>query len=89
MSRLTKVFIYLKINIKKEQLYEQLKKIPNLKVYYKEEMPQDLNYNKSRRIAPIVAIADEGYTLGTFNATLAGNHGFDNKLASMRAIFMG
>lgn len=76
----------------KAQLFDALSKIPNMKVYYRENLPPELNFTASRRIAPIVAIADEGYWItGTKNysaKTLNGNHGFPNQLESMRAIFL-
>ena len=64
-----------------------------MKVYYRENLPPELNFTVSKRIAPIIAIADEGYWITstkTYSATtLNGNHGFDNRLESMRAIFLG
>jgi hypothetical protein len=39
---------------------EALKKMPNVKVYRKNEIPESYNYRNDDRIAPIVAIADEG-----------------------------
>ena len=59
-----------------------------LDVYYKEDLPPRLNYKNSRRVGPIVAIAKEGYTVGTQMQTNVGNHGFDNEIPSMRAIFL-
>ena len=35
----------------------------NATVYKKEEMPADLFYSNNDRIAPIVVICDEGYTM--------------------------
>lgn len=72
----------------KATLYNQLKQIGNLTVYYREELPERLHYQKNARIAPIVAIANEGYTMSTITQTLKGNHGFDNVVESMRAIFL-
>lgn len=59
-----------------------------LDVYYKEDLPERLHYKNSRRVGPIVAIAKEGYTVGTQMQTNVGNHGFDNEIPSMRAIFL-
>jgi predicted AlkP superfamily pyrophosphatase or phosphodiesterase len=36
---------------------------------------------------PIVAVARESYVIAKTNS-LKGNHGFDNQIASMRAIFL-
>jgi hypothetical protein len=35
----------------------------NATVYKKEDIPADLFYSKNDRIAPIVVICDEGYTM--------------------------
>lgn len=72
----------------KVQVYNSLKKIPNLRTYYKEEVPAELHYRLSKRIGPIVTIADEGYVLNTVKQTLSGNHGFDPNVEAMRTIFM-
>ena len=67
-------------------------KLPHTKVYKKENIPSELNFKKNNRIAPLVAIMDEGYVLNCCSVSsnpLAGNHGFDNAIASMRAIFLG
>lgn len=74
--------------MKKQIIYEELKKVNELRVFFKEEVPSDFHYQNSNRIAPIVVIANEGYQLSNRNFTLTGNHGFDNSLESMRAIFM-
>ena len=41
--------------------------------------------------APIVVVADEGYVLlpSKPSKPLMGNHGFNNSIESMRAIFLG
>ncbi len=74
-----------------QKLYDDLKKIPHFDVFWKENVTDELHFSKSSRIAPIVVVANEGYTLAsTANyAPLKGNHGFDNSLCSMRTIFMG
>jgi ectonucleotide pyrophosphatase/phosphodiesterase family protein 5 len=58
-------------------------------------MPARLHYQKHRRIAPIIGIADEGWKIsrhGMRNALegfyTSGEHGYDNQLAAMRAIFI-
>jgi predicted AlkP superfamily pyrophosphatase or phosphodiesterase len=68
---------------------------PHLHVYRKGELPARLHYNSGDRVTPIVAIADEGWSVGT-RAELAkmksgqvtGAHGYDNALASMGATFV-
>ena len=68
---------------------------PHLKVYRKGELPARLHYNTGARVTPLVAIADEGWSIGT-RAVLArrpagkafGAHGYDNALPSMGALFV-
>ena len=35
----------------------------NATIYKREDMPEDLFYSKGDRIAPIVVLCDEGYTM--------------------------
>jgi predicted AlkP superfamily pyrophosphatase or phosphodiesterase len=80
-----------------EALYNRLRgKHPALQVYKKEELPPDLHYSTNRRIAPIVAIADDGWQITTndrFKETTVerrsgGEHGYDPKLPSMHGLFI-
>jgi hypothetical protein len=69
-----------------------LQKLPHTKVYKKEDVPDKLNFKRNNRIAPLVAITDEGYALHCCTVPadpLPGNHGFVNELHSMRAVFLG
>ncbi len=67
---------------------------PHLQVYRKGEMPARFHFNAHRRIAPLITIADEGWTVTTHaivrrtGAPRGGNHGFDNALPSMGALFV-
>jgi hypothetical protein len=77
---------------KTDELYKSLQKLPHTKVYKKEDIPDQLNFKRNDRIAPLVAITDEGYVLNCCSAPanpLSGNHGFNNSIISMRAIFLG
>jgi predicted AlkP superfamily pyrophosphatase or phosphodiesterase len=69
---------------------------PHLTVYKKGELPARLHYNTGSRITPIIAIADEGWTIttraiaDTSNTRVTyGAHGYDNQLLSMGALFIG
>jgi predicted AlkP superfamily pyrophosphatase or phosphodiesterase len=69
---------------------------PHLRVYRKGELPARLHYNSGAHVTPIVAIADEGWSIGTreFNARLVpgavgGAHGYDPMVPSMGALFIG
>lgn len=68
---------------------------PHLQVFRKGELPERLHYNTGDRVTPIVAIADEGWSVGTRSALaqmapghVYGAHGYDNALASMGALFV-
>ncbi len=79
-----------------DEIYQVLAKAhPHLQVYRKADLPERLRYSQHRRIAPIIGIADDGWkisrretkkTAEDFRTT--GDHGYDNQLASMRAIFI-
>jgi predicted AlkP superfamily pyrophosphatase or phosphodiesterase len=79
-----------------DEIYQKLAGAhPHLQAYRKNEMPARLHYQKHRRIAPIIGIADEGWKIsrhGMRNALegfyTSGEHGYDNQLAAMRAIFI-
>jgi predicted AlkP superfamily pyrophosphatase or phosphodiesterase len=68
---------------------------PHLQVYRKGELPAHLHYNSGARVTPIVAIADDGWSIGT-RSELAkmprdhatGAHGYDGTLPSMGALFV-
>ena len=76
------------------ETYDQLfNKHPNLNIYKKGDIPSRLHYNEHRRIAPIIGIANEGWSITTrdrFEAEnyLGGNHGYDPKYQSMHGIFI-
>lgn len=81
-----------------ERVYATLVgKHPHLQVYRKGEVPARWHFNTHPRITPIVAVADEGWTITT-SAQLArwkeqgtligGTHGYDPALVSMGAVFV-
>ncbi len=67
---------------------------PRLSVYRRHEIPARFHFRNNRRIAPILALADDGWTISTRQRwrvnplTDLGNHGYDNALASMAATFI-
>jgi len=79
-----------------DEIYHKLANAhPNLQVYRKHEIPARFHYQNHRRIAPIIGIADDGWTIsrhGMRNTAerlhTTGEHGYDNQLAVMRAIFI-
>jgi predicted AlkP superfamily pyrophosphatase or phosphodiesterase len=66
----------------------------HLAVYHRADVPARFHYSSNPRIAPIVAIAEEGWNVTSHarqaSATQphAGTHGFDNQLVSMGALFV-
>ncbi|HKA19269.1 MAG TPA: ectonucleotide pyrophosphatase/phosphodiesterase [Blastocatellia bacterium] len=86
---------------KEDLIYKTLsEKLPaHAKIYRKAEMPPRFHYSNSPRIAPLLVLPDEGWTLITKARLdeqkirgrvdgLKGGHGYDNELPSMRAIFI-
>ena len=68
---------------------------PHLAVYRKGELPARLHYNRGAHVTPIVAVADEGWSVGTRAAIakmvpgkVEGAHGYDPALPSMGALFI-
>jgi predicted AlkP superfamily pyrophosphatase or phosphodiesterase len=84
---------------KLDEIAAKLKNVSNATCWKKAEIPARFHYNKGDRIAPIVCSANEGWIL-TSDARYAeaqkrpnfarprGAHGYDNQLASMRALFI-
>jgi predicted AlkP superfamily pyrophosphatase or phosphodiesterase len=75
-------------------LYQRLKdRHPHLTVYRRDEIPERFHYRAHPRIAPIIALADDGWLITTHvRAATAhrherGSHGYDPALPSMRALF--
>ncbi|CAF1254910.1 unnamed protein product [Rotaria sordida] len=77
-----------------EQVRTNLSKIPNVTVYKRDEMPERFHYSKpASRLGELTALPDiEGHILSeaTTNESdpYKGNHGWDNTVPSMQAIFM-
>ncbi len=76
-----------------ESLYQELKRVPHAKVYRAGEVPQRWHFSGSHRIPPVFLVADDEWTISTHQYLEThkfeyGNHGFDNELKDMRAIFV-
>ncbi|RMF59127.1 MAG: alkaline phosphatase family protein [Bacteroidetes bacterium] len=69
---------------------------PHLQVYRREETPARWHFRTHPRIPDLIAVADEGWRIVTERAwaeanpdrLAGGNHGYDNALISMRALFV-
>lgn len=86
---------------KEAEIYRRLKRTLPLQaaVYRKAEMPARWHYSQSPRIAPLLVVPNEGWILTNRQAfaemqakgdakNSRGGHGYDNRLRSMRAIFI-
>jgi predicted AlkP superfamily pyrophosphatase or phosphodiesterase len=81
-----------------DDLYRRLRgKHPALRVYRKSELPAALHYGTHPRIAPIVALADDGWAITTHarfeprkneRSQSGGEHGYDPRNRSMHALFV-
>lgn len=75
-------------------LVAALNRIPHLHAYLAKDVPERWHFSGNRRIGPVVALAEEGWTFDTqermthWKDPHLGNHGFDSDLESMRAIFI-
>jgi predicted AlkP superfamily pyrophosphatase or phosphodiesterase len=80
--------------LKTAQLIPRLKGAhPALTVYSKDELPERFHIRNSDRTAPVVALADEGWTIRrrrgpTGGALVRGEHGYDNHLTSMHGLLL-
>ncbi len=63
-------------------------------VYRKEDLPERFRIRRHHRVAPLIAVADEGWEITSRERNgrarvKAGEHGFDSNLLSMHGIFLG
>jgi predicted AlkP superfamily pyrophosphatase or phosphodiesterase len=68
---------------------------PHVTVYWKDSIPAEYEYGTHRRVAPIIAIADDGWSITTHpyydpapGLADGGTHGFDHRAPDMRGIFV-
>lgn len=76
-----------------KDVYEKLKSNENhYKTYLKSEMPKYYHYSENPFIAPIILVADLGWSLtknkGGWLLKEKGNHGYDNNALDMQGIFI-
>ncbi|MFI5235548.1 MAG: ectonucleotide pyrophosphatase/phosphodiesterase [Gemmatimonadales bacterium] len=78
-----------------DSVYRRLKGAnPHLSVYWKADVPARFHYSSNPRISTIVALADDGWYVTTRSyaarrpVMAGGDHGYDNALPSMRALFV-
>jgi predicted AlkP superfamily pyrophosphatase or phosphodiesterase len=79
-----------------DKMYHQLKQNEqHYHIYKKQDLPKRYHLKDSRRVAPLVMVADLGYTILTkkrkpifLKRLPAGTHGYDNHDKKMQAIFL-
>jgi predicted AlkP superfamily pyrophosphatase or phosphodiesterase len=80
---------------REDEVYERLRQVPHLTTWRREEVPERLRFRRHERITPLVAMADEGWSITsrrTFEAVpgfgTGGTHGYDPAVESMGALFV-
>jgi predicted AlkP superfamily pyrophosphatase or phosphodiesterase len=77
-----------------DSVVRALRRAPYLTVYRKSELPERFQLRDGPRIPPLVAVAEPGWTIARRTAKdpspeiILGNHGYDDSVAAMRAIFI-
>ncbi|MDR3764922.1 MAG: ectonucleotide pyrophosphatase/phosphodiesterase [Acidobacteriota bacterium] len=75
-------------------LVAKLNQAPHLHAYLAKDVPARWHFSGNPRIGGVVAVAEEGWSfetrerMGRWKDPHLGNHGFENDLESMRAIFI-
>uniref|UniRef100_H2UWZ4 Zgc:153896 n=1 Tax=Takifugu rubripes TaxID=31033 RepID=H2UWZ4_TAKRU len=74
---------------KEQEVFEALSKAPNLTVYKKNEIPENFHLAKSKRLPPIIIVADLGFNLNSRFIVYVnkGDHGYNNEEMDMKTIF--
>jgi predicted AlkP superfamily pyrophosphatase or phosphodiesterase len=79
---------------KEAEVLRRLSEAPHLQVYRKDQVPARWHFRDHPRITQIVAVAEEGWVIGTRDQVTrtptygeGGTHGYDNALQSMQSIF--
>lgn len=70
-------------------------KHPHLHVYRRDEIPERYEFGSHDRVAPIIGIADPGWSIATHeyfernpDGYRGGNHGYDHLSEDMQALFV-
>lgn len=72
-------------------LVTALNRLPGVTAWLREDVPEHLHFRDHPRITPVVALANDGWMLLAARSTrvvAGGMHGYDNRLLSMRTIFI-
>lgn len=76
-----------------DSVYRGLQRARHLTAYRRADLPPRFHLDESPRVPPIVAVADQGWTIAWGNAdeqpwSVYGDHGYDDSLPAMHAIFI-
>lgn len=78
-----------------ESTYRGLKEHPHLTSYRRDSIPERLHYRNHERIAPLIGIADEGWSISSHSfatdnpdAFDGATHGYDPDIHSMAGLFV-
>jgi predicted AlkP superfamily pyrophosphatase or phosphodiesterase len=77
-----------------DEVVSALRERPHFQAWHREDVPERFHFRDHRRIAPVVLLADEGWTLSTRENTerrgrpSGGTHGFDPELDSMAGVLI-
>ena len=52
---------------REDELYQNLTRLPHMRVFKKEDIPDEWHYRNNRRILPILGVADEGWMIFKVN----------------------
>jgi len=83
-------------SIQESAVYEALNGVhPHLHVFRRDEIPAELGFGTHPRVAPIIGLADPGWSIttrGYFGRNMerfdGGSHGYDQRSEDMRALFV-
>ncbi len=86
-------FLYGQTPERLKELVFELNKIPHITAYLKKDIPDRFHYRDHYRIKDVLVVPDEGWSIidrdnNNMNYQTGGDHGFDNNLWSMHAIFL-
>ncbi len=72
-----------------DSIWNNLRKIPHLKVWKNPDLPERLHYGQNPRTLDFTVVADSGWSVVYGNETAGdgGTHGYDNNFTDMRTIF--
>lgn len=85
-------FLYGQTPERLNELVDELNAVPRITAYLKKDIPDRFHYRNHYRIKDVLVVPDEGWSIidenrPNLNYGIGGDHGFDNNLWSMHAIF--